>query len=283
MFNSKTKKAAIARLEDACARYEETAREIGENASALHRLRLETSEQVVGEADRYYSALANRPLAFGKAIGGFRIAFEQFRQTVEQARRDSEQAAKVSGSVAAAGVAAGVGVAALGPAAAMAIATTFGTASTGTAIATLSGAAATNAALAWLGGGAVVAGGSGMAAGEALLAMAGPVGWGIGLVAFGGAAWYMADKNAEIAAEASAKAEQVESRIRALDAVGAKIDHLIAVTNRLAGAALETIELLKREAPADYRLFTAEQKKVLGALKNKIESLSALLLTTVEA
>ncbi len=44
---------------------------------------------------------------------------------------------------------------AFGPAAAMAIATTFGTASTGTAIAdTLFGAAATNAALAWLGGGA---------------------------------------------------------------------------------------------------------------------------------
>ncbi|MGW8444460.1 hypothetical protein ACWGXJ_26515 [Paenibacillus sp. S33] len=45
-----------------------------------------------------------------------------------------------------------MGVAAFGPTVALAIATTFGTASTGTAIATLSGAAATNAALAWLWG-----------------------------------------------------------------------------------------------------------------------------------
>ncbi len=67
---------------------------------------------------------------------------------------------------------AGAGIAVLGPTAAMAVATTFGTASTGTAIATLSGAAATNAALAWLGGGALAVGGGGMAAGKAFLAMA---------------------------------------------------------------------------------------------------------------
>ncbi len=51
----------------------------------------------------------------------------------------------------------------------MGIATTFGTASTGTAISSLSGAAATNAATAWLGGGALAAGGGGMAAGAAVL------------------------------------------------------------------------------------------------------------------
>ena len=79
----------------------------------------------------------------------------------------------------AAGVGAGMAVAALGPTAAMGIATTFGVASTGTAIASLSGAAATNAALAWLGGGALAAGGGGMAAGNLFLAMAGPVGWAI--------------------------------------------------------------------------------------------------------
>lgn len=62
----------------------------------------------------------------------------------------------------------------------MAIATTLGTASTGTAISALSGAAATNAALAWLGGGALATGGGGVAAGEAFLALAGPVGWAIG-------------------------------------------------------------------------------------------------------
>ena len=52
---------------------------------------------------------------------------------------------------------------------AMWIATTWGTAGTGTAISSLSGAAATNAAMAWLGGGTVASGGGGMAAGAALL------------------------------------------------------------------------------------------------------------------
>ena len=78
-----------------------------------------------------------------------------------------------------AGVGAGVAVVAMGPTAAMGVATTFGVASTGTAISTLSGAAATNAALAWLGGGALAAGGGGMAAGEAFLAFLGPLGWAI--------------------------------------------------------------------------------------------------------
>ena len=53
---------------------------------------------------------------------------------------------------------------------AMWVATTWGTAGTGTAISSLSGAAASNAALAWLGGGTVASGGGGMAAGAAVLA-----------------------------------------------------------------------------------------------------------------
>ena len=87
-----------------------------------------------------------------------------------------------------AGVGAGVAVAALGPTAAMGVATSFGVASTGTAIAALHGAAAYNAALAWLGGGALALGGGGMAAGEVFLALFGPVGWaiaGISLVSSG--------------------------------------------------------------------------------------------------
>lgn len=51
----------------------------------------------------------------------------------------------------------------------MAIATTWGTASTGTAISGLSGAAANSAALAWLGGGATATGGGGVAVGTAVV------------------------------------------------------------------------------------------------------------------
>lgn len=77
------------------------------------------------------------------------------------------------------GTSAGIAIVALGPTAAMGVATTFGVASTGTAISALSGAAATNAALAWIGGGALAVGGGGIAAGNIFLALTGPVGWAI--------------------------------------------------------------------------------------------------------
>ena len=78
------------------------------------------------------------------------------------------------------GVAAAGGAVALGGTSAlMAVATTFGTASTGAAISSLGGAAATNAALAWLGGGALAAGGSGIAGGSLILSFMGPIGWSV--------------------------------------------------------------------------------------------------------
>lgn len=106
-----------------------------------------------------------------------------WKQQAEKIESDYRIATVKNAGAGAAGVSAGVAVAALGPTAAMGIATTFGVASTGTAISSLSGVAATNAALAWLGGGALAAGGGGMAAGEAFLALAGPVGWAIACVA----------------------------------------------------------------------------------------------------
>jgi hypothetical protein len=106
-----------------------------------------------------------------------------WKQQAEKIERDYQKAKVEVAGQGAAGVGTGVAVAALGPTAAMGIATTFGVASTGTAISTLSGAAATNAALAWLGGGALAVNGGGMAAGQALLTLAGPVGWAIAGVA----------------------------------------------------------------------------------------------------
>lgn len=61
----------------------------------------------------------------------------------------------------------GAGGGALAGSGIMFLATTYGTASTGTAISSLSGAAATKAALAWLGGGTVASGGGGAAWGAA--------------------------------------------------------------------------------------------------------------------
>ena len=103
----------------------------------------------------------------------------EWKHQVDLIEQEYNIAAKKGAEAGAAGIGAGIAVAAMGPTVAMGVATTFGVASTGTAIATLSGAAATNAALAWLGGGALAAGGGGMAAGEVFLGLAGPVGWAI--------------------------------------------------------------------------------------------------------
>lgn len=115
-----------------------------------------------------------------------------------------------------AGTTTGAAVATLGPSAAMAFATTFGTAATGTAISTLSGAAATNAALAWLGGGAVVAGGGGMAAGSIILALFGPIGLTIGAVTAGVAGFKYRNKNGKIADAAEDMTKKIKKNTEEL-------------------------------------------------------------------
>lgn len=182
-----------------------------------------------------------------------------------------------SGATAGAGVATGIGVAALGPTAAMAVATTFGTASTGTAIASLSGAAATNAALAWLGGGALVAGGGGMSAGSAFLALAGPVGWtigGFGLVCGGLIA---RKKNKEIALKADSQRKNIEIGIATMNASTREISALISQTDMHSNGVNSLLNILIERAPVDYSSFTSDQKDKLAALINHINSLSKLL------
>lgn len=122
-----------------------------------------------------------------------------------------------------AGSTVGAAVAAFGPTAAMAIATTFGTAATGTAISSLSGIAATNAALAWLGGGA-------LAAGSAILALAGPIGLTIGGAAAGFAALTASKKNREIAFEANKLVLEMDSKKRRLSFVK---DSILNVRDRI--------------------------------------------------
>ena len=128
---------------------------------------------------------------------------DKFRETMkweaeaEQSSNISDVSSKDNASVkiGVGGVVAGTAIATMGSTAAMAIATTFGTASTGVAISSIGGIAATNAALAWLGGGALAAGGAGMAGGSALLALAGPIGWSIAGVAALGASYKIRSTN----------------------------------------------------------------------------------------
>ena len=140
------------------------------------------SIELILDIEALVNSIANSPKEYRAIAQQVEVERKKFHKTEEYAEKAYHEAVKAGVNIAA-GVAGGTAVAAAAPTAAMWIATTFGTASTGTAISALSGAAATNAALAWLGGGALSAGGAGMAGGQALRMLAGPG----GLIMAGGA------------------------------------------------------------------------------------------------
>lgn len=213
---------------------------------------------------------------FDKSWSELKAEIEEFDDVVEKLEEEY-RSSHVGKGTAAAGVAVGAGVAAFAPTAALAIATTFGTASTGTAIATLSGAAATNAALAWLGGGALAAGGGGMSAGSALLALAGPVGWGIGAMGIAGGTLLARRKNGKIIDQAQTEEREVLLETSKLRIVGRSAEELKVLTSEHYQGTEGIVDVLEKTAPRDYSQFNAHQKAQLGALVNHINALSKLI------
>lgn len=277
MLNGDLKKKALAKLEAADKEYQTVASDVTKRAAELYEKRKATAEKVIQACEKYVNTLANSPKEFDKSVSEFKVEFVKFTKVVEQIKTDADKAAKVSGSMAGAGAAAGVGVATFAPTAAIAIATTFGTASTGTAISALSGAAATNAALAWLGGGALAAGGGGMAAGNALLALAGPVGWAIGGIALTSGALMLRGKNEEIAKKANQEAARIKAKTATLKAAKEEIAKLLTLTQQHADGVNTRLNFLKIDAPNNYQHFNNEQKMELATLINNIQALSKLL------
>lgn len=203
-----------------------------------------------------------------------------WKQQAEKIESDYKTAAVKNAGAGAAGVGAGVAVAALGPTAAMGIATTFGVASTGTAISALSGAAAINAALAWLGGGALAVGGGGMAAGNAFLALAGPIGWAIAGVAFvaSGLMFWKSSSDKK-------KIENIFTLISERDVKSYKLA-VVELNERIARIDNES-KLLKEAIVAvksfgtDYDAMTEEQQYQLGAYLNLMLSSTQLLVNPI--
>lgn len=283
MINGAMKEEAVRSLKAAQAKHESEAVVVGESCAKLFNFRQASSEHIITQVESYVNALANSPKEFDKAFSKYRVEFQTFNKIIDTIEEAAGNVGRQAGAGVAAGVATGVGVAAFAPTAAMAIATTFGTASTGTAISALSGVAATNAALAWLGGGALATGGGGIAAGEAFLALAGPIGWTIGGVALVGAGLFARSRNREIAENAAAETKKVQSHIAALTAAKVEINRLIGLTEAHVGGVLGLLTKLKGSAPKDYLDFESVQKEWLGALINHVLSLSELLNKKVQA
>jgi hypothetical protein len=277
MFNKQLKEDAIYEFEKSVKLYDATVKDVQEKAEKLFLLRQSSSDTVIKLVENYINSLANSPKEFNKSFAEYRAEFKTFTNLIEKFNAESLETNVKTGSIVSGGVAAGVGTAALMPSAAMAIATTFGTASTGTAIASLSGAAASKAALAWLGGGALAKGGAGIVGGKALLALSGPIGWGIGGVAILGGGLFMSSKNKKIAQDVNKKRKEVETANASLKAANIEIKELINLTNEHQKGVLGLLNDLQNTAPNNYSLFKSSEKEKLTALINHINSLSALL------
>lgn len=246
--------------------------ELGENTGRIYE-ELNTIQQL-------FDAIRNVPNEKRLEYERLKKIRLKWKRQANKIESDYKKSAVKNAGKGAAGVGAGVAVAALGPTAAMGIATTFGVASTGTAISTLSGAAATNAALAWLGGGALAAGGGGMAAGEAFLALAGPVGWaiaGIAIIGSGLLLWKgKSDQNRLEDIFTLISKRDVKSYELAIVEMNERISRINDESQKLATA----IEQIKSFG-TDYDMMTDKQQYELGLYVNIMNASTQLLVNPI--
>ncbi len=275
MFNTDKRNEALDNLRKACYEYNEERELIMYHTEELFKEK-EESRDLLKEIEKFINNLANTPKTLIDELAAIKNEYQTFDKEVQKFEIEAKKI-DIGNNISAAAAAAGVGVATMGPTAAIAIATTFGTASTGTAIASLSGAAATNAALAWLGGGALAAGGGGMAAGNALLAMAGPVGWFIAGGAFVTSAVILNSKNKDIAEEAWKQADEINSALIEITKNSAEIKQLRRKIRDLYYRLKDELADFLAKNIRDYCLLSEEDKLRLGAFVNFAKSLAGLL------
>lgn len=271
-------KALDRELERASRQYDEMYTAVNRSGEALLKERRKSVGLIV-QAEKVINNIAKHPKSYDLEIADIQIRRQQFKSAIEYAK-EQQQALKTSASNTIAGVAIGAGTASLAPTAAMWVATTFGTASTGTAISALSGAAASNAAIAWIGGGALAAGGGGMAAGQALLLLVGPIGVGIaGISIFTAVVMFWRKR---IHAEESKKDEiaRIKNCTEVLKETKGKIDALLLETTSLERNLSKQIKDC-RKLKNDYTSLDSESQMQLGTLVNNVRSLSELLNKTV--
>ena len=279
MLNEDYKNVAIRDLENANAEYTQVFKQAIKNMENLLKTR-RRAVQTICRIEGYIISLANKPRDYEQKIGEIKLRYIEFNNRIEEIEKlDASQTTMKTERGVGAGVAMGVGTAAFAPTAAMAVAMTFGTASTGTAIASLSGVAATNAALAWLGGGTLLAGGAGVAGGQALLTMAGPIGWAIGGISIAGGFLVKAIANKEIAKKAEDATKTILREMNRIKKTGATVSAWNKETITLTNELLKKLTVLRRKK--DYRFFTEDDCHELIILMNMTEVLSKKIGDTI--
>lgn len=266
-------------LKDALDQYNQEYTMLSNYGMDLYIQRERAADLILNVED-LINSIANCPKSFDADVREVKTHCLEFKDAGDYAAEELD-AAKKAALGAGSGAAAGVMVASLAPTTAMWIATTFGTASTGTAISELSGAVATQAALAWLGGGTVAAGGGGVAAGNAFLAMCGPVGWSIAGATLLTSVVLFAANKVKLQKQKKAEVESVMRNTSALKETNAKVGVILEETNALRDSLAkmyrENVSLYKQ----NFASLSDEEKIRLGTLVNNAKSLSKTLNKTV--
>lgn len=283
MFNNNLKKEALKIHEKTLAEYNASYGIMGKSCELLYEIRGKSVE-LIKLVQEVVNSIANTPKQFDTELGKIGKELTKFKET-EQYAKEAYDASLKAGVNIVGGTTAGIGIASMAPTALMSIATTFGTASTGTAISALSGAAAQKAAMAWIGrtfAGFAVKEGAGMAAGQAFLALAGPIGWGITAASTGISLISLTNKNKDVAEKAVKEAKEIAKAREALDETTKKINALKAKTDRLFDDMNREKSKIMSFMNLDYLSLREEDKLFLGTLVNHTLSLSQLLNETIE-
>ena len=286
MFNSSLKTNALEIHKNAVNRYNDSYKRMQDACNSLYEIR----EHALGEimaVEVLINTIANKPKEFDKQFGEVKQQMLKFHQTKQYAHKAYKEAAKTGIGILST-VAAGGVIATATPSLAMGIATTFGTASTGTAISTLSGAAAQKAALAWIGrmtGGIATKGiitGAGMGAGQAFLALAGPIGWSVSGASTAISLISLSMKNKKISKEAIEEAKKIMIAREAIRETTEKISYLNHETTILLQELSKQILRAREYQNKNYLLLDEDAQIFLGTLVNNALSLAALLNKNVE-
>lgn len=283
LLNLDRKKRALEIHQRAVDKYNSTYEKLQNSGNRLYMKRKDAI-LLIEDIEKLINSIANTPKEFETTLGKIRAERDQFSSTDSYAEEAYKSTLK-AGVGMAAGVGGGAAIAGMAPNAMMWIATTYGTASTGTAISALSGAAMEKAAAAWLGRTFLpkaLLTGVGMKGGQALLALAGPVGWGISGVSIAASTAATGRKNRKIADAAVEEAETITAAGAQLHEATAQIDQLFEETKLLQEKLLHQFETCKAFRGADFSQLNEETQLLLGTLVNNTFSLSALLNKVVE-
>lgn len=135
MFNSSLKKEALKIHEDTLNGYNQSYEKMGKSCERLYGVRCKSVE-LIKLIQKVVNSIANTPKEFNTELGKVGKELTKFNETEEYAKEAYNASVKAGANIVG-GAAAGLGVASMAPTALMSIATTFGTASTGTAISAL--------------------------------------------------------------------------------------------------------------------------------------------------